>query len=45
VQSIVGKEEVTESVVSSPILSFTNKKSIAALSRKLDLQPNHDHYG
>jgi hypothetical protein len=45
VQSIVGKEEVTESVVSSPILSFTNKKSIAALSRKLDLQPNHEQHG
>lgn len=46
VQSIVEKEEVSEVVSpASSTLSFTNKKSIAALSRKLDLQPNHDHHG
>lgn len=41
-QSIIEK---TEDVVSAPTssLNFANKRSINALSRRLDIQPPHDH--
>lgn len=44
VQSVIEKTEIPESA-STPSLSFTGKRSIAALSRNLDLPPNHTDHG